>query len=168
MRMPGSAAAVPSSLTVRSYGAARRVPCEVPRDRARPAGRAGASSSGRRSGRLWTATRLWTTTAVMSVRAPTVPDMAPAALSPSRAADFMQCPLLYRFRVVDRLPEAPSPAAVRGTVVHAVLERLFELTPERRTLASAAGLVAGQWDRVRAEDPELGALFDGDAEAVAG
>ena len=93
--------------------------------------------------------------------------MAPTALSPSRAADFMQCPLLYRFRVVDRLPEAPSPAAVRGTVVHAVLERLFDLPARERTLGSARSLLQPQWERVRAEDPELSALFDGDAEAVA-
>ena len=45
-----------------------------------------------------------------------------AALSPSRASDFMQCPLLYRFRVIDRLPSPPSAAAARGTLVHAVLE----------------------------------------------
>ncbi len=51
------------------------------------------------------------------------------SLSPSRAADFMTCPLLYRFRVVDRLPEPPSPAAARGTLVHAVLERLFDEPP---------------------------------------
>ena len=93
--------------------------------------------------------------------------MAPTALSPSRAADFMQCPLLYRFRVVDRLPEAPSPAAVRGTVVHAVLERLFDLPAPERTLGSARSLLQPQWERVRAEDPELASLFDGDAEAVA-
>jgi putative RecB family exonuclease len=42
-------------------------------------------------------------------------------LSPSRAGDFMTCPLLYRFRVIDRIPEKPAPAAVRGTLVHAVL-----------------------------------------------
>ncbi|MGH8879572.1 MAG: PD-(D/E)XK nuclease family protein, partial [Stackebrandtia sp.] len=42
-------------------------------------------------------------------------------LSPSRASDFMTCPLLYRFRTIDRLPEPPSHAATRGTVVHAVL-----------------------------------------------
>jgi putative RecB family exonuclease len=94
--------------------------------------------------------------------------MAPTALSPSRAGDFMQCPLLYRFRVVDRLPESPSPAAVRGTVVHAVLERLFDLPRDERTLAAARGLVPPAWDRLREEEPELGALFEGDAEAVAG
>src|SRR6185437_2099379 len=31
----------------------------------------------------------------------------PSALSPSRASDFMTCPLLYRFRVIDRIPEPP-------------------------------------------------------------
>ncbi|HET9861055.1 MAG TPA: PD-(D/E)XK nuclease family protein, partial [Nocardioidaceae bacterium] len=40
------------------------------------------------------------------------------SLSPSRAGDFMTCPLLYRFRTIDRLPEPYSPDAVRGTVVH--------------------------------------------------
>ena len=49
------------------------------------------------------------------------------ALSPSRAADFKQCPLLYRFRAIDRLPEAPSTAQLRGSVVHAALERLYGL-----------------------------------------
>lgn len=90
--------------------------------------------------------------------------MAPAALSPSRAADFMQCPLLYRFRVVDRLPEAPSAAAVRGTVVHAVLERLFDLPAGERTLAAAEELLSPQWARVRDSRPELADLF-GDDEA---
>ena len=52
---------------------------------------------------------------------------------PSRASDFLTCPLLYRFRVIDRLPERPSPAATRGTVVHAVLERLFDLPAAERT-----------------------------------
>ena len=54
------------------------------------------------------------------------------ALSPSRAGDFKQCPLLYRFRAIDRLPETPSRAQVRGTLVHAVLERLFELPAAER------------------------------------
>ncbi len=89
------------------------------------------------------------------------------ALSPSRAADFMQCPLLYRFRVVDRLPQVPSPAAVRGTVVHAVLERLFDLPAAERTLDAARELVAPQWDRVRSETPELATLFDGEPSKVA-
>lgn len=86
--------------------------------------------------------------------------MAPA-LSPSRASDFMTCPLLYRFRVVDRLPEAPSPAAARGTLVHAVLERLFDLPAHRRTVEEACGLLPTEWQRLVAERPDLAALVAG-------
>ncbi len=77
------------------------------------------------------------------------------SLSPSRAADFQSCPLLYRFRVLDRLPEPPSPAAVRGTLVHSVLEALYDLPAERRTLDEAIGLVAPQWQLLVAERPEV-------------
>src|SRR5690348_16242900 len=85
-------------------------------------------------------------------------------LSPSRAADFKSCPLLYRFRSIDRLPEAPSRAAVRGTVVHAVLEELFDLPAAQRTLPTAQGMLPAAWDRVLAEEPEVAQLFadDGD------
>ena len=89
------------------------------------------------------------------------------SLSPSRAADFMTCPLLYRFRVIDRLPEPPSPAAARGTLVHAVLERLFDEPPGARTPAAARTLLPGQWDRLVAEVPTLAELFDDATEQVA-
>jgi putative RecB family exonuclease len=83
----------------------------------------------------------------------------PPAISPSRAGDFMTCPLLYRFRVIDRLPEPPSPAAARGTLVHAVLERLFDRLPADRTPQAAHSLVGPEWDRLVAESPELSAMF---------
>ncbi len=89
---------------------------------------------------------------------------APASLSPSRAGDFMQCPLLYRFRVIDRLPEKPSEAATRGTLVHAVLERLFDAPAAERTAPRAKSLIPGQWDRLRESRPELGELFADDPE----
>jgi putative RecB family exonuclease len=85
------------------------------------------------------------------------------SLSPSRAADFKTCPLLYRFRSIDRLPERPTPDQARGTLVHAVLEALFDLPAHDRTPASAADLVAPQWQRLVAEQGELAeltALFD--------
>lgn len=73
------------------------------------------------------------------------------ALSPSRALDFKKCPLLYRFRAIDRLPELPSPAQVRGTLVHAVLERLFDLPAAGRTPEAARALVEPEWKRLAAE-----------------
>ena len=81
------------------------------------------------------------------------------ALSPSRASDFLACPLLYRFRTVDRLPEPPSPAAVRGTVVHKVLEDLFDLPAADRTLPQAHDLLAPTWERLRDAEPEVADLF---------
>lgn len=80
-------------------------------------------------------------------------------LSPSRANDFMQCPLLFRFRVVDKLPEPPSPAAVRGTLVHAVLERLFDAPAGERTLDAARALVPGAWEAILAERPDCSTLL---------
>jgi len=85
-----------------------------------------------------------------------------SSLSPSRASDFMTCPLLYRFRVVDRLPEPPSEAATRGTLVHAVLERLFDEPAAERTLEVATAMVDPVWRELLAEEPGLGALFDGE------
>lgn len=81
------------------------------------------------------------------------------ALSPSRAADFMQCPMLYRFRVVDRLPEPPSAAAARGTLVHAVLEELFDLPPHERTSENATGLLPAAWARMVEAEPGLAGLL---------
>jgi len=92
------------------------------------------------------------------------PPTVRASLSPSRAADFKTCPLLYRFRSIDRLPERPTVEQARGTLVHAVLERLFDLPAAARTPRSAGDLVAPQWDRLVTEQPELATLFaEGDA-----
>jgi putative RecB family exonuclease len=89
------------------------------------------------------------------------------SLSPSRAGDFLTCPLLYRFRVVDRLPEPPSLAAVRGTLVHAVLEHLFDQPAPGRTPEAARSLVEPEWERLIAEEPELAGLFEDAAELAA-
>ncbi len=86
------------------------------------------------------------------------------ALSPSRAGDFMTCPLLYRFRVIDQLPEPPSPAAARGTLVHAVLERLFDEPAARRTVPAARTLLEPEWQRLLSEEPELSQMFGSGAE----
>ena len=86
------------------------------------------------------------------------------SLSPSRAADFKTCPLLYRFRCIDRLPEAPGRYATRGTLVHAVLESLFDLPAAQRSLDAARALLPEAWARVRAEAPEVDELFADDAD----
>lgn len=82
------------------------------------------------------------------------------ALSPSRAGDFKQCPLLYRFRAIDRLPEPVSPAQLRGSVVHAALEELYALPAAQRGHDTALTLVDTALDRVAAENEQLGRELD--------
>ena len=88
----------------------------------------------------------------------------PSALSPSRAADFMTCPLLYRFRVIDRIPEPPTTATARGTLVHAVLERLFDLPAAGRTPAAAQDLLVPEWSRLCDGDELLAGLITDEEE----
>lgn len=72
----------------------------------------------------------------------------------------MTCPLLYRLRTVDRIPEPPSPAMVRGTLVHAVLERLFDDPAAERTLQRAVAMVPAEWAKLLADQPALAELFE--------
>ncbi|WP_319433509.1 RecB family exonuclease [Mycobacterium sp. RTGN5] len=88
------------------------------------------------------------------------------ALSPSRAADFKQCPLLYRFRAVDRLPEPPSTAQLRGSVVHAALEQLYGMPAAERGPQTALSLVDSAADRVLAEHPDLADGFTDEQRAT--
>src|SRR5215218_6620246 len=88
------------------------------------------------------------------------------SLSPSRAADFKTCPLLYRFRSIDRLPETPSRAATRGTVVHAVLEHLFDLPAGERTVEQAQADVLPSWQQLVDARPELAQLFSDDEQGI--
>ena len=81
------------------------------------------------------------------------------SLSPSRASDFMTCPLRFRFRTVDKLPEPFSPDAVRGTVVHKVLEDLFDLPSADRTPERAKALLPGAWEGLLEAEPELAEMF---------
>ena len=87
------------------------------------------------------------------------PGSRATSLSPSRAGDFQQCPLLYRLRTVDRLPEPPSAAAVRGTLVHSVLEGVFDLPAHQRTPEAATAMLPQRWAALLAERPEVAGLF---------
>lgn len=94
-------------------------------------------------------------------------EAAGPSLSPSRAGDFRSCPMRYRLRVVDQIPETPSPDAARGTLVHAVLERLFDLPASERLLPAAQAMVEDEFQRLLAQDEDFAAYVadaDGDGE----
>ena len=91
---------------------------------------------------------------------------AKATLSPSRANDYLNCPLLYRFRTIDQLPEPPSIEAIRGTLVHAVLENLFSFPRSDRTVAIAREQIHPLWQEMkigRTDVQELLNNFDEDS-----
>lgn len=70
---------------------------------------------------------------------------------------------MFRLRVVDKVPEDPSPAATLGTLVHAVLEQLFDLPAEQRTEQAAHALLPQLWDQMLKKEPLLAALHADDA-----
>ena len=81
----------------------------------------------------------------------------PTTLSPSKISAFKHCPLAFRFSVIDRLPEPPSPAASKGTLVHRALELLMLRPPgERRLDAALADLERAH--RELREHPEFSGL----------
>jgi putative RecB family exonuclease len=91
----------------------------------------------------------------------------PRSLSPSKLSAFKDCPLAFRFAAIDRLPEAPAPHMVKGTLVHSALERLFWDHPRgERSPDAARHALDLAWQALQ-EDPELVCLELTDAEREA-
>lgn len=90
----------------------------------------------------------------------------PRTLTPSKVSAFTSCPLAFRFSQIERLPEPPSPPAVKGTLVHAALERLFwHHAAGERTPAAAAFEVERAWEELRDDDEVVGLSLDDEAAA---
>lgn len=75
-------------------------------------------------------------------------------LSPSSVTDFKSCPQLFKYRAIERLPEPVSGPGARGSLIHAVLERLFAEAAPGRTPQRAQDLLEALWMQVR-EEPEF-------------
>lgn len=92
---------------------------------------------------------------------------AVARLSPSKISTFRECPQRFAFRYVDHLEEPEHPLMLRGTLVHEVCERLFDLPPRERTRAAAVDLLHRLWERMVDADPSLACLFADAEQATA-
>ena len=90
----------------------------------------------------------------------------PTSLSPSKVTSFKECALAFRLSNIDKVPQPPSPAATRGSLVHRALQLLFwDETRGHRTVQAALAKL----ERAKAElacDPEFTGL--GLCEADAG
>lgn len=90
----------------------------------------------------------------------------PMSLSPSKVSSFTDCGLAFRFSAIDRLPEPPSVAATRGTLVHAALERLFCLEPHERTEERSRTCLDEAIAELRAHPEFTGLELDAAAQAT--
>ena len=85
------------------------------------------------------------------------------ALSASRAKEYLKCPLQYRLHVVDRIKEPPTRATAAGTLVHSVLEKLFDVAQADRNEDTAMGLFDQEWAATRESLDDVVAMFDDEA-----
>ncbi|MEE2768390.1 MAG: PD-(D/E)XK nuclease family protein, partial [Actinomycetota bacterium] len=58
---------------------------------------------------------------------------------------YDQCPRRWKHKYIDKLPDPPGPAAVLGTFAHAVLEKLYQESPEERTVERTRTLAGDVW-----------------------
>lgn len=89
----------------------------------------------------------------------------PSSLSPSKVSSFTDCALAFRFSAIDHIPQPPTIATVRGTLVHSALEGLLALDPGDRTPDAAASCLADAIGRLP-DDPEWNELALDDAAAA--
>src|SRR5580658_2885358 len=90
----------------------------------------------------------------------------PTSLSPSKVSSFKDCALAFRLSAIDHLPEPPSPAAAKGTLVHRALQLLFaEEDPPGRTLEVALAKLERAADEVLSDAEYAPLAMDGDARA---
>lgn len=88
----------------------------------------------------------------------------PISLTPSKVASFKDCALAFRFSAIDHLPEPPSPAATKGTLVHRALELLFCEPPDGRTLATGLSCLSTARAEMASEPDFVGLHLDAEAE----
>lgn len=90
----------------------------------------------------------------------------PTSLSPSRVESFLACPLAFRFASIEKLPDPPTVATTRGSLVHRALELLFvnpaaDRTPEALDRSTESAIIEYR------TDPDFTQLALGQAEVEA-
>lgn len=82
----------------------------------------------------------------------------PTSLTPSKVSSFTECALAFRFSAIDRLPEAPSVPAVKGSLVHRALQLLmWDHPPAERSLDAGLSCLTRAMVEFD-DDPEFTAL----------
>lgn len=70
----------------------------------------------------------------------------PPHLSPSSIGTWKQCPLKFKYSKIDGIREPPTEATLMGNFVHEILEDVYALEPEERTIDVARQIARRIWD----------------------
>jgi len=66
-------------------------------------------------------------------------------LYPSHISLYQQCPLRYKFRYIDRIPEKTSPELFLGSRLHDTLAAFFDIPADKRSLETLKDLFRDTW-----------------------
>jgi putative RecB family exonuclease len=72
----------------------------------------------------------------------------PSKLSPSRASDFQQCPKLFYYKSMLKLPSPSTVATTTGTLAHFAFEKIFDHPREERVPEVAVPYVRQHWAEI--------------------
>lgn len=86
----------------------------------------------------------------MTTEQPATPKV-PNYLSASSISTWEQCPQRYKYSRIDNIPEPETESQVMGIFVHEVLENLYQLPREERTLSNAQQMSRAIWAKGWAE-----------------
>jgi hypothetical protein len=70
----------------------------------------------------------------------------PRYFSQTAAGTYRQCPLRWKYRYIDKLPDPPGEPALVGSFAHRVLELLCDEPADARTTDRARQLAKEVWD----------------------
>lgn len=94
-------------------------------------------------------------------------DRLPSRLSPSAAKQYLNCPLAFKRKYIERLPTKNTPANTRGTLAHTALEEMFRLPREERTPDRAKTFIEPAWDELKEKPSYQDMVEPGSAEEAA-
>lgn len=79
----------------------------------------------------------------------------PKSLSPSSILEFKKCPQSFLFQYLWKLRQPTNGALAKGIMCHSALEKLYDFSPDERTLENLQNLLRAVWAEHRKTEPYL-------------
>lgn len=83
----------------------------------------------------------------------------PKSLSPSSILEFKKCPQSFLFQYLWKLRQPTNAVLTKGIMCHSALEKVYDFSPDERTLDNLQNLFRASWAEQRKQEPYLN-LFE--------